>query len=143
MICPACKEDMIVVEYKKIELDHCLNCQGVWFDSGELELLLKSVNLDTPDLLLSHILGSAEAETREKKRKCPICRQKMGKRTIGEHLEILVDVCQRQDGLWFDGGEMAQLLKGLAAKKPAGKEPQHKVISFLGEAFKAQTKLLK
>jgi Zn-finger nucleic acid-binding protein len=134
---------MIVVEYKKIELDHCLNCQGVWFDSDELELLLKSVNLDTPDLLLSHILGSAEAETTEKKRKCPICRQKMEKRTIGEHLEILVDVCQWQDGLWFDGGEMAQLLKGLAAKKPAGKDPQHEVISFLGEVFKAQAKLLK
>jgi Zn-finger nucleic acid-binding protein len=134
---------MIVVEYKKIELDYCLNCQGVWFDSDELGLLLKSVNLDTPDLLLGHIFGSAEAETTEKKRKCPICRQRMEKRTIGERLEILVDICQRKDGLWFDGSEMAQLLKELAAKKAAGKEPQNKVISFLGEVFKAQTKLLK
>ena len=63
MICPACKKDMIVVEYSNVELDYCLNCHGVWFDSDELELLLKSMNLDTPDLLLSHILDSAEAGT--------------------------------------------------------------------------------
>jgi Zn-finger nucleic acid-binding protein len=37
MICPACKYDMIVVEYHNIELDYCNNCKGVWFDSGELQ----------------------------------------------------------------------------------------------------------
>lgn len=137
MICPACKKDMIVVEYSNVELDYCLNCHGVWFDSDELELLLKCVNLDTPDLLLSHILSSAEASTSEKKRRCPICRRKMKKTTIGEHPEILIDVCTRKDGLWFDGGEVAQLVKELAKKKPAGQEAKHKVLSFLGEVFKA------
>jgi Zn-finger nucleic acid-binding protein len=138
MICPACKKDMIVVEYSNVELDYCLNCHGVWFDSDELELLLKSMNLDTPDLMLSHILTSTEAGTSEKKRKCPICRRKMKKRNIGEHPEILIDVCTQKDGLWFDGGEIAQLLKELAKKKPAGRESQHKVISFLGEVFEAR-----
>jgi uncharacterized protein len=137
MICPACKKDMIVVEYSNVELDYCLNCHGVWFDSDELELLLKSMNLDTHDLLLSHILASAEAGTSEKKRKCPICRRKMKKTTIGERPEILVDVCIRKDGLWLDGGEVSQLVKELAKKKPAGQEAQHKVINFLGEVFKA------
>jgi Zn-finger nucleic acid-binding protein len=128
---------MIVVEYSNVELDYCLNCHGVWFDSDELELLLKSMNLDTHDLLLSHILASAEAGTSEKKRKCPICRRKMKKTTIGERPEILVDVCIRKDGLWLDGGEVSQLVKELAKKKPAGQEAQHKVINFLGEVFKA------
>src|SRR4030042_6789677 len=138
MICPACKKDMIVVEYSNVELDYCLNCQGVWFDSDELELLLKSMDLNTPDLLLSHILASSEAGTTEKKRRCPICRRKMKKTTIGESPKILVDLCTQKDGLWFDGDEVAQLLKDLAKKKPAGKEPQHKIISFLGEVFKAR-----
>jgi Zn-finger nucleic acid-binding protein len=138
MICPVCKKDMIVVEYSNIELDYCLNCRGVWFDSDELELLLKSMNLDTPDLLPSHILGSAEAKTTEKKRRCPICRRKMKKTTIGEHPEILVDVCTRKDGIWFDGGEVTQLVKELAKKQPAGQEAQRKVMNFLGEVFKAR-----
>jgi Zn-finger nucleic acid-binding protein len=138
MICPVCKKDMIVVEYSNIELDYCLNCRGVWFDSDELELLLKSMNLDTPDLLPSHILASAEAKTTEKKRRCPICRRKMKKTTIGEHPEILVDVCTRKDGIWFDGGEVTQLVKELAEKQPAGQEAQRKVMNFLGEVFKAR-----
>jgi Zn-finger nucleic acid-binding protein len=138
MICPVCSKDMIVVEYSNIELDYCLNCHGVWFDSDELELLLKCMDLDTPDLMLDHILDSAEAETTEKERKCPICRRKMKKTTIGDRPQILIDICRLKDGLWFDGGEVSQLVKELAKKKPAGKEAQHKVISFLGEVFQAQ-----
>jgi Zn-finger nucleic acid-binding protein len=135
MICPACKKDMIVVEYSHIELDYCLNCKGVWFDSDELELFLKSLNLDTPDLLISHIAASTEAETKEKKIRCPICRRKMKKTTLGEHSKILIDVCPRKDGLWFNGGEVAQLVKELAKKKPKVKKPHHHVINFLGEVF--------
>lgn len=138
MICPVCSKDMIVVEYSNIELDYCLNCHGVWFDSDELELLLKCMDLDTPDMLLGHILDSAEAETTEKERKCPICRRKMKKTTIGDRPKILIDICRLKDGLWFDGGEVSQLAKELAKKKPTGKEAQHKVISFLGEVFKAR-----
>jgi Zn-finger nucleic acid-binding protein len=129
---------MIVVEYSNIELDYCLNCHGVWFDSDELELLLKCMELDTPDLLLGHILDSAEAKTTEKARKCPICRRKMKKTTIGDRPKILIDICRLKDGLWFDGGEVSQLVKELAKNKPAGKEAQHKVISFLGEVFQAR-----
>ena len=43
MKCPVCRIDMIVVEHKKIELDYCVKCSGVWFDSGELELLLDTI----------------------------------------------------------------------------------------------------
>ncbi len=137
MICPACKSDMIVVEYNSIELDYCNDCHGVWFDSGELELLLKSVSLGTADLF-KNILGAQEGKSAEKKRKCPICSQKMKGTTIGQKPEILVDGCQRGHGLWFDGGEVAQLLKQLAEKPSAKQDSQQQVVGFLGEVFKAQ-----
>ena len=137
MVCPACKKDMLVVEYNNIELDYCNDCHGVWFDSTELELLLKSVNLDSQNLLLNDILKSSEAMTQEKKRRCLICRQKMKKTTIGENPGVLVDVCPQGHGLLFDGGEVAQLLKHLVRKQPAGQDSQQQIISFLGEVFKA------
>ena len=139
MRCPICKSDMIVVEYNNIELDHCNDCHGVWFDSTELELLLKSLNLDSHNLILEDILKSPEAESAERKRKCPICRKKMKKITISDHLGILIDVCPQKHGLWFNGGEVVQLLKHLVGKKPARQDAQQQVISFLGEAFKADT----
>ena len=46
MICPACKNDMIVVEYQRIELDFCPDCRGVWFDKGELQLMLETARLE-------------------------------------------------------------------------------------------------
>jgi len=138
MICPACKKDMIAVEYNNVELDWCTSCQGVWFDSTELELLLKSMKLNGRNLLLDDILHSPEAISSEKKRKCPICRKKMKKTTIGEHPGVLVDVCPQGHGLWFDGGEVAQLVKHLAGKQPAGQDSQQQIISFLGEVFKAR-----
>jgi len=129
---------MIVVEHNKIELDYCTECQGVWFDSGELELLLKSMNLESANLFFSSVFNLTGAESPEKKRKCPICGRKMRKITIGEQPEILIDACQREDGLWFDGGELGQLIRRLA-NEPVGKpDSQHQVIAFLGEVFKAR-----
>ena len=134
MICPACKNNMIVVEYKRIELDYCPNCRGVWFDTGELELLLESAKLEEKSPGNIHDLP--KAETSEIKRKCPICHQPLSKNHIGENPPILVDVCRRGDGLFFDGGEINQLLKQLPVEisgKPGEKNP---VIEFLSDVFK-------
>ena len=138
MICPTCKNDMIVVEHNKIELDYCTYCQGVWFDSGELELLLESISVENPDLFLINILDSAEVESQEKKRKCPICREKMKKTTIGQQPGLLIDICHQGDGLWFDGGEVGQLLKQLTEKTSEGQGSEQRIITFLGEVFEAR-----
>ncbi len=137
MQCPVCKVDMIVVEYKKIELDHCEKCHGVWFDSGELELLLETMKAANQPSA-TNLLNTPEVKLAEKKRRCPICRQKMRKTAIGKEPHILLDVCPRGEGLWFDGGELRQTITHLAGKLPEGVDSQ--VISFLGEVFEAEGK---
>ena len=137
MICPVCKGDMIVVERDRIELDHCTNCGGTWFDSGELELLLGRVGLKECGAFLGDILGSSQAKTSEKIRRCPICSDKMLKSDIGERPRVLIDACPRGDGLWFDGGEVAQLLTQLAEKPMAGPECDRQISAFLGDMFQA------
>lgn len=134
MICPTCKSDMIVVEYNHIELDYCSNCHGVWFDTGELELLLGSLGLGSASPFLKSILETEEAETAEKKRRCPLCRQKMKKANL--ETKTLVDVCSQREGLWFDGGEVGELIRQLAKTMPVKADTPQKVISFLGEVFK-------
>lgn len=138
MICPKCKSDMIVVEHNKIELDYCTECQGVWFDSGELELLLESMSLESANLFFSGIFNFTETESSEERRRCPICGQKMKKTTIGERPEILIDACRQGDGLWFDGGELDQLIEQLAKEPLEKPDSQHQIIGFLGEVFKAR-----
>ena len=137
MMCPVCKYDMIVVEYRSIELDYCNSCKGVWFDSGELELLLKSQGLEEPKTFFDGILNSQEAVSSEKKRDCPICSHKMKKTAIGGQPEILIDICRDKHGLWFDGGEVSQLIKRLADEHLPKHDSKEQVISFLEEVFEA------
>jgi Zn-finger nucleic acid-binding protein len=138
MICPACKSDMIVVEHRQIELDYCTKCRGVWFDSGELELLLESAGLEGVEPLLARLASSTEARSAEKKRKCPICVRKMRKILFGQEPEILLDICRQGDGIWFDGGELAQLVGQLAGKANEKTNPQQEIFAFLQEVFKTE-----
>lgn len=138
MICPVCKYDMIVVERNRIELDHCTNCGGVWFDSHELELLLASFGMRDTHAFLGDFLGSRQAATPEKPRKCPVCSQKMRKSNIGERPKILIDACPRGDGLWFDGGELDQLLSEVSHDSKLGAEGDRKITEFLGDMFQAR-----
>ncbi len=87
MYCPVCKEAMIVVEHEKIELDYCTTCLGVWFDAGELALLLESLDLDVGEFNVSDILTLPEKRMAEKKRRCPVCRKKMRKAAVGHEPE--------------------------------------------------------
>ncbi len=138
MICPVCKRDMIDVEYSQIELDYCTKCRGVWFDAEELGLLFDRMGLEDHGLPLDDVLDLPEAVTSEKGRKCPICSQRMKKTTIGDKDGVLIDACIQGDGLWFDGGEVSQLVKHLA-RKPSGKAgSQQQVLDFLGEVFQSE-----
>ena len=138
MRCPACHTLMIVVEHEHIELDYCVECAGVWFDAGELELLLEDMQLEQSILSLDNILTSPEAKSKEKKRKCPICGKKMKKATVGHDPEVLIDACSQGDGLWFDSGEVGQLITQLPEVTSEAADSQGRAITFLGEVFQAR-----
>ena len=138
MICPTCHEVMIVVEQDEIELDHCVNCYGVWFDAGELALMLERMGLDIGDFSIAKIIDLPEAKSAEKKRRCPICGRKMTKTHIGQEPEVLIDVCPQGDGLWFDSGEIHHIIEQCAAKSGTELDSENRVLAFLGDTFKAE-----
>ena len=106
MNCPACKEAMIVLEHDKIEIDHCVACGGIWLDRGELELLTGNSECPKGDSPLSE---KAEKGTVPfPQRKCPICLKKMESVLCGN---VQIDRCRKGDGIWFDLGELEQILK--------------------------------
>ena len=134
MICPTCKQPMLVVEYKKIELDYCGNCQGIWFDAGELELMLGMVGVRETKSILNNLLQTPEPSTREKKHRCPICHRNMKKVNISSTDHVIIDTCSREHGVWFDGGEVDHLIKFLADKSP-DKSDTSRVFNFIKEVF--------
>src|SRR3972149_753432 len=128
---------MIVVERNKIELDYCTTCGGIWFGSGELELLLASLDMAGCSTFVGAGLKSVETRSGERPRRCPVCAQKMQKSHIGEQPKVLIDACQRSHGLWFDGGELSQLLDQLAKNPEAGPTCDAQVQTFLKDTFRS------
>ena len=103
MDCPVCKNAMITLELADVEIDYCTDCQGIWLDAGELELLLGEP--EKAALLIDSF--KAADDSIEKPKKCPICLKKMKKIIVGESTTpLLIDKCAKGDGLWFDKGEL-------------------------------------
>ncbi len=107
MDCPVCKSAMIVLELDDVEIDYCTDCKGIWLDSGELNLLLEDAAKS------KEVLQSFQpAQSDEKLRKCPICLKKMEKVLVGDTGgQELIDRCKNEHGLWFDAGELNNILK--------------------------------
>ncbi|MFH1842106.1 MAG: zf-TFIIB domain-containing protein [bacterium] len=135
MDCPKCKVTMLVVEYEGVELDYCLQCEGTWFDQGELALLFEDLGASEFGPHPEQLDALPEAKTREKKRKCPACDKKMRKVTVGPQNNVLIDACPRQHGLWFDGEEVAELAQQVV---DAGSDLSDKAVAFMGRVFHKQ-----
>jgi Zn-finger nucleic acid-binding protein len=108
MNCPACSNPMITMELQNVEIDHCIKCGGIWLDAGELEILLDDAG-KARTLLDSF---RQEIAVTEQPRRCPICSKKMTKALVGRSKPtLLIDTCRRGDGLWFDRGELSDVIE--------------------------------
>ncbi len=106
MDCPVCKSPLIILELNNVEIDHCTECHGIWLDGGELEILLEGSS--EKDKLLSSF--KIDDNSKEKPLRCPICRKKMDKILCGIDESILIDKCKQHHGIWFDKGELEDLV---------------------------------
>lgn len=107
MKCPACNEILFTVEYEQIELDYCGECQGVWLDAGELDLLLGDHAL-TEGFLSA---GDPASYKNEQVRLCPLCDSPMNKSVTGGAKPVVHDLCPKGHGTWFDSGELAAVIE--------------------------------
>ena len=128
MKCPVCNCELIVVERQRVELDYCISCRGLWFDSGELEHLFEIYSIDASLLDISTV---QPIETPEKKRLCPRCDKKMDKVTIGDAPGVIADRCPSGEGIWLDKGELGAIMD------EKGDQDHSKILKFLGETFNA------
>ena len=126
MDCPVCKNAMIALELQEVEVDYCTGCGGIWLDAGELELLLG--NAQNAEQLLDSF--KIDSHSIEKPRKCPICLKKMQKIIVGPSTPTLtLDKCSRGDGLWFDKGELQDILNRAKLDK------DNKIQKLLSDIF--------
>jgi uncharacterized protein len=124
MLCPECIDEMLILELDGVEIDYCDECRGIWLDEGELELLLET-DKDT-DLPILKALTSPDTVKAKGAKKCPVCNKKMLLVDIPLNPVVEIDRCPDNHGLWFDQGELEQIIS--ASKGTT-------VADFLGAMF--------
>ncbi|MCR4336837.1 MAG: zf-TFIIB domain-containing protein [Candidatus Omnitrophica bacterium] len=127
MNCPICQTSMVILELNQVEIDHCLQCRGIWLDVGELEILFEAA--ETKESFLK-LLSSVKAG-KDKEKKCPICLKSMDKVLYGESegKALMIDKCRKNHGLWFDFGELEEILQLSSSGQSS------KVLNLLQEMF--------
>ena len=64
--CPKCHVNMVAINYDKtnVEIDHCIECEGVWLDGGDFQKIIESL---TDELLTKSTLEYLRASLSEAK----------------------------------------------------------------------------
>ncbi len=119
--CPRCDIAMQSIDLKiggTFLIERCETCMGMFFDSGELEALIKATVTN-----VHHINHAKLKELYSLKRhdaygityiKCPVCDTVMNRINFGQRSGVIIDRCPRH-GLWLDGGELRHLLEWVKA----------------------------
>jgi len=108
-----------------LTLDHCSRCGGIWFERGEVQQLASrdpaalwaevAPRADIPrppchncQLPLDRDAEKCEACGNANILDCPSCDQAMKRHAVNG---LLLDVCERCQGVWFDHKELSAVWK--------------------------------
>lgn len=134
--CPVCpglplqKLKIIPKESKNrracLTLDCCQRCGGVWFDQDEVTLSQQitspedrqritqkpkkgQIHCRSCDTLMDRNLDQCPACDRYNRIACPVCKRTLARK---RHQQMVLDVCQHCQGVWFDQAELLSIWNG-------------------------------
>src|SRR5262245_30181269 len=119
-LCPGCAQAMARGRQGLVELDVCLLCGGIWFDTGELPEILRSGGAAVEALcgkIRSMLVGPA-GETRRLPR-CPDCRTQLVPMEPPPLPGVPVAGCKLCHGCWLSCDTLAQVAARLPRPAPA------------------------
>ena len=106
MECPKCQATMEPVRVDEIEVDRCVRCGGLWFDSQEHEAVR---HREAAEQIDSGPAWMASMHNAQERTYCPRDGTLMARFAPSERPEIRVERCPTCDGSFFDAGEFTQL----------------------------------
>ena len=104
MKCPHCKVALAERKYRDLEVDHCPQCQGLWLDFDEMELLEDSANKEDVQK------GTRDYARRASDLPCPHCDALMDIFNYRAH-NLPIEHCPNGHGYWLDKGEEERVLE--------------------------------
>ncbi len=108
-LCPRCDRPLRGTECGgETEVEACLCCAGVWFEAGELSVLLQKGHEAVIQLEQRLTISSAgrPAQSGGRNARCPGCQYEMERKAFGSMQSLTVDTCTYCNSVWLDAGEL-------------------------------------
>jgi len=115
-ICPHCNIALQTIALKvngHLYIERCSECFGLFFDPGEIEILLDSAVSNVETINFKHIQNINADRYQAKKVKyikCPVCGILMNRKIFGHRSGVVIDQCHKH-GIWLDNGEISHLME--------------------------------
>lgn len=115
-ICPQCNIPLQTIDLKvndHLYIERCSECFGLFFDPGEIEILLDNAVSGAETVNLKHIQNINDDRYQSKKVKyikCPVCRILMNRVNFGYRSGVVIDQCKKH-GIWLNNGEITHLME--------------------------------
>lgn len=107
MNCPKCpSRPLSPSAVGSLQVDLCPGCGGVWCDATELPQLL-ALDKSTVSTVSA---GKPRPAVNEQSGVCPRDGARLLRVTSARRREVIIERCPTCQGVWLDGGELAQLL---------------------------------
>lgn len=110
MKCPVCNVEMKQFQMEHTELDMCEKCQGIWFDKGEFQTILKSLENNSEVSYDKYNPFGKKIDVIDPKlytkRHCSRCGEIMEQFNYAYDSNIFLDKCPSCGSIWADKGEV-------------------------------------
>ncbi|GAB4285155.1 MAG: hypothetical protein Kow0029_31930 [Candidatus Rifleibacteriota bacterium] len=105
-ICYSCNKKLDLIRLHDQTLDICPECQGIFFDQGELESVIYLVKLFQTEKLEEEDIESVPEHEIKRIVQCPEDQTSMVPLDV---MGLTIDQCPHCQGIWLDRGEIAAL----------------------------------
>jgi len=104
--CPNCDCGLTEMRLHTEIIDRCEKCNGAFFDRGELEAIIQTVEVFESINLEENEIESIPTTEMQRELCCPADGELMVKQEI---VGVIVDICPHCGGIWLDRGEIIAL----------------------------------
>jgi Zn-finger nucleic acid-binding protein len=101
-----CRIQADPISYEGVRIYNCGSCGGHWLTDARLDVILGRRELDMPEAVKQKMMDIADAANSSERLFCMTCGRHMVKEAFKYWDDILIDRCQKCDGIWLDRGEL-------------------------------------
>ena len=111
MKCSKCQSELEEINFRGIKVNECIDCQGRWFDRGELRKAKDNTDEDLRWLDFDPFDAKSDRfyVVLKEGGACPKCAENMATLTYANS-GVFIEKCQQCEGVWLQDGEFKKII---------------------------------